>query len=189
MSATSYALDAAAILGIGTPSTEPLPAPIPGEIVLRIPDSLSLQGLRDSPIGKQLMHQQDWYDKYQWSKEALPAGTYRLRVPVPGSNRKTASEQAAMLPAGEELAPVVLVAAALLCIQRQGGPDPLNGDWTRCAEQTAGGCRVGLTWYVGGLYGTTAGTTFGAAACGRRPSGLPSEACPSSPRPFRGLEP
>src|SRR5207302_231647 len=91
-------------------------------------------------------------NKYPWSKKALPAGTYRLRVPVPKSNRKTASEQNAMLPAGENAAPVALVVAALLCIQLQGGSDPLNADWTRCAEQTVVGGRVVLIWSVGRLF-------------------------------------
>ena len=97
------------------------------------------------------MHPHDWYDKYPWSKDALPAGIYRLRVPVRDSNWKTASEQDAMLPAGETSAPVVLVAAALLCICLQGGPDPLKNGWTRCLERSIVGDRVGLTWNVGRL--------------------------------------
>jgi len=152
MSVTSSSvLDAAAILGLGTPSTEPLPPLEAGWIVLRIPAGLTLQALRDSPAGKKPMWQQDWYDTYPWSTEALPAGDYRLRLPVPGSGRKTFAEQRALLSPGEQVAPVVLVAAALLCIKRQRGPDPLDGRWTRCAEQTAGGFRVGLLWYDGRL--------------------------------------
>jgi len=152
MSATSSSvLDAAAILGIGTPSTEPLPPPEEGWIVLRIPDGLTLQALRDSPAGKERMWAQDWYDTYPWSTEALPAGDYHLRIPVSGSRRKTFAEQQAMFPPGEEVAPVVLVAAALLCIERQRGPDPLNRSWTRCAEQTAEGHRVVLFWSDGRL--------------------------------------
>ncbi len=146
MSANDNCFDAAAVLGIGTPSADPLPAAAPGEVVLRIPDGLSLQALRDSPVGQALMHQQDWYDRCAWGRIAPPAGVYRLRVPVAGSNRRTASEQEAMLPAGETLAPVVLVAAAMLCIKRAGGPDPLNGDWTRCSEKTAVGDRAVLAW-------------------------------------------
>ena len=144
-----YAFDAAAILGIGTPYTEPLPAPEPGYTIIRIPEGLSLLALRESAIGKRMMWPWDWYDKYQWSREALPAGTYRLRLPVPDSNRKTGGEQQAMLPPGEQLAPAALVLAALLCTHLQGGPDPLGDDWTRCAEQTASGYRVALTWRVG----------------------------------------
>jgi hypothetical protein len=104
---TGYSLDAAAILNIGTPSADPLPAPIPGEIILRIPDGLTLQSLRDSPVGQKLMHNQDWYDKHAWSKQALPAGIYRLRVPVPDSNWKSAEEQDRMLQAVETLAPAL----------------------------------------------------------------------------------
>jgi hypothetical protein len=147
MSNTTYVFDVAQVLGIGTP---PL-----GYVTLRIPDGLSLQVLRDSEIGKKLMHDQTWYDRCVWSTESPPAGTYRLRLPVPGSNLKTAAEQAAMLPADEKLAPVVLVVAALLCIHLQGGPDPLDNGWTRCADQSAGGCHAGLTWVGGrlGLFG------------------------------------
>jgi hypothetical protein len=91
------------------------------------------------------MHPRDWYDKLPWAKEAPPAGVYRLRLPVPGSERMTAGEQAALLPAGETLAPVALVVAALLCIRLQDGVDPLDGGWTRCAEQTAG-YHVDVAW-------------------------------------------
>ena len=147
----SYSFDAAALFGLGIPSADPLPTPIAGEVVLRIPAVLTLQTLRKSPVGRNLMHPHDWYDKYPWSSTALPAGTYRLRVPVPGSNRKTASEQDAMLPAGETSAPVVLVAAALLCICFQGGPDPLKNGWTNCLERAVDGDRVVLTWCDGRL--------------------------------------
>ena len=147
-----YSFDAAAALGIGKPSTEPLPTAAPGEVILRIPDGLTLHVLRKSPVGKILMWQMDWYDKYQWSNETLPAGIYLLRVPVPNSNRKTVGEQEAILPVGETLAPAVMVAAALICIRLQGGSDPLNDGWTRCREQSADGNRVVLTWVDGRLY-------------------------------------
>ena len=45
----SYCFDAAALLGIGTPSADPLPAPVPDEVTLRIPDGLTLQNLRRNP--------------------------------------------------------------------------------------------------------------------------------------------
>lgn len=145
--ANAPVFNAAAILGIGTPSTEPLPDAEPGFVTLRIPDGLTLRALRDSGVGKTLMYSQDWYDECPWAKEAAPTGTYRLRLPVPGSNRKTTREQVALLPAGETLAPVAFVAAALLCIRLRGVADPLSGGWTRCAELTAGGIRVALTWF------------------------------------------
>src|SRR5262249_21943948 len=147
-----YACDVASVLGIGTTSSDPLPQPEPGEVVLRIPDGLTLQALRDSPAGQTRMWRQDWYDKSPCSKAAPPAGRHRLRIPVPGSQRKTCAEQQALLPQGEQVAPVVLVAVALLCIQRAGGADPLQDRWTRCAELAAGGCRVDLDWSVGRLF-------------------------------------
>jgi hypothetical protein len=141
-----FSFDAASALGIGTPSSEPLPAPEAGFTIIRIPDGLSLQALRDSHVGQRLMNRQDWYDKYQWSREALPAGVYRLCIPVPGSNHKTFAVQQAMLPDAEQVAPVVLVVIAILCI-RQGVIHPLRGAWIRCAEQSADGQHVVLAWY------------------------------------------
>ncbi len=150
--ATRFVLDAAAVLGLGTPSSAPLPEAEVGWIVLRIPDNLTLQALRDCPVGQELMWQQGWYDKYPWSSAALPAGDYYLRLPVPGSQSKTFAEQQALLPPGEEVAPVVLVAAALLCIRRQGGPDPLDNEWVRCKEQASDGDRVSVDLDQGRVY-------------------------------------
>ena len=148
----SYVFDVAQVLGIGTPSTEPLPAVEAGYIIVRIPDGLSLQSLRDGAIGRKYIHPQYWYDEYGWSKVALPAGTYRLRIPVPGSNRKTATEQAAMLGAGTPFAPVALLAAALLCSKLHGGPDTIGRGSIRCNEQSALDDHVVLTrlgWRLG----------------------------------------
>ncbi len=147
--ATPFVLDAAAVLGLGTPSADPLPPPEAGWVVLRIPDNLTLQALRDSPVGKELMWQHGWYDQYPWSSAAPPAGDYALRLPVPSSRGKTLAEQQALLPPGEEVAPVVLVAAALLCIKLQDGRDPLNTDATRCKEQASDGDRVLVHLYQG----------------------------------------
>lgn len=135
--------DVATILGIGTPSTKPLPVAEEGCLIVRIPDGLSLQVLRDSGVGRQLLRQQHWYDKYQWSKESLPAGTYRVRIPVPNSKAKTPDEQRSV----GHFAPVALVAAALLCCRVQKGlwPDPLEGDILRCREEVEGR-PVELTW-------------------------------------------
>lgn len=147
---SDYAFDAAAILGLG-PSTDPLPQPEPGEFCLYVPAALTLQALRDSPAGKELMDPQHWYDRHPWSSKAPVAGVYRLRIPVPGSQHKVFAEQQAMLAEGEEVAPAVLVAAALLCLKRQGAPDPVGCRWTRCAEQAAENFGAELTWCAGRL--------------------------------------
>jgi hypothetical protein len=153
MSQTLRSFDVSTVLGIGPPCSDPLPAPERvNEIVLRIPDGLTLIGLRDSAIGQKLMHRQDWYEQYEWCRQALPAGIYRLRIPVPGSYGKSFAEQQAVLPVGEQPAPVVLVAAAMLCMEKSGQPDPLRGTWTRCAESAAPGGRAALAWVVGRLY-------------------------------------
>jgi len=152
------AYDAVVLLGFGAKSAEPLPEPAPGEIVIRygswVPQQgWSLQGLRDEPMLRMcnIMWEQDWYNDHAWSNEILPDGIYRLRVPVPGSNRKTFAEQQAMLSPGEQVAPVVLVATALLVHYAETGEDLLKNDCTRCKEQTVDGCRVGLRWDEGRL--------------------------------------
>ena len=145
--------DAVSILGFGNPSEESLPEAKNGEVLLRY-GGWSLQELRDCSgvRERKLMWEQDWYHKYPWSNEKLPSGIYRLRIPVPNSNRRTFAEQQGSLPSGEEPAPVVLVATALLAHRLQTGEDLMKTDYTRCKEQTAGDSRVGLDWGGGRLY-------------------------------------
>ncbi len=146
-----YAFDVAALLRIGTPSTDPLPQPVPGEVILRMPDGVMFQNLRSYPSVEHLLWQRKWFDGDDWSTKTLPAGLYRLRLPVPDSNEKSASEQEAMLAEGESVAPAVLVAVALLCISLQGEPDPLHKGWVRCLEETSDHVRVELAWGNGRL--------------------------------------
>ena len=127
---SSFTYDAVAILGFGEASTEPLPEPAPGEIIIRVGD-WSLQDLRDSKIGNELMHQQDWYDKYDL---AMTEGIYRMRLPVPDSNRKNLTEQKGLLLSDEEVAPVALGASALLVHLKEIGNDLLKNNWCRCEE-------------------------------------------------------
>ena len=146
---SGFTYDAVNILGFGEAATQALPQAAEDEVVLRY-GGWSLQELRDSAIGQRLMHRQDWYDTYPWSTEKLPSGVYRLRVPVPESSGKTFADQKRMLPNGEQIAPIVLVASGLLVHYLQTGEDLLKKDWTRCREQTADG-RVGLGWHCGRL--------------------------------------
>ena len=139
--------DAVSLLHFGEPSANVLPAANPGEIVLRY-GGWSLRELRDKC---ELMHRQDWYDRYRWASENLPSGIYVLRLPIPDSNRKSFDRQKALLLPEEEPASVVLAASALLSVRLAGGQDPLRGDWTRCKEQADVGYRVGLDWYGGCL--------------------------------------
>jgi len=145
------AFDAVHLLGFGEASTERPPEPAPGEIVLRY-GGWSLTQLRDTEVGRRLMWDQDWYERCDWASACVPEDVYRLRVPVPGSTNKTFDEQQATLPHGEEVAPVVLVASALLCLRLQGRPDPMKGGWTRCRERTSADHRVELGWHDGRLY-------------------------------------
>lgn len=142
--------DAVSLLGFGEPCDDPLPDAAAGEVVVRY-GVWSLRELRDSAVGRKLMHQQDWYDRYEWSAAKFPAGIYRVRLPVPETNCKGFAEQQKLLLPGEEPAPVVLAATALLCHRLQAGEDLLNGDWARCKEQTDAGRRAGLHWDDGQL--------------------------------------
>jgi hypothetical protein len=144
-----FAFDVGTVLGIGTPIAQLLPESTDGEIVLRLSVSISLIGLRDSDVGKLLMQQDSWYEKYVWCRQVFPAGAYRLLVPVPESFGKNFPEQQELLGEGEKAAPVVLVAAALLCMQRSENSDPLNGKWSRCAEPTAPSRYAVVAWRNG----------------------------------------
>ncbi|MCA9370485.1 MAG: hypothetical protein KC680_00810 [Candidatus Peregrinibacteria bacterium] len=139
----SFSYDAVAILGFGEASTEPLPKPAPGEIVIRVGD-WSLQDLRDCDTGKELMHQQDWYDKYDCMTAKLTPGVYRVRLPVRDSNRKNFSEQKGLLLSGEDVAPVALGAATLLVRLKETGNDLLENDWCRCSEVLPDGRHAAL---------------------------------------------
>ena len=142
----SFTYDAVAILGFGEASTEPPPEPAPGEIIIRVGD-WSLQDLRDCEVGKELMHQQDWYDKYDCASTKLTAGIYRVRLPVPDSNHKNFAEQKELLLSGEEVAPVALGASTLLVHLKETGNDLLKNDWCRCEEALPDDNRVVLYIY------------------------------------------
>jgi hypothetical protein len=156
MSTEGLSLDVATLLGIGIPDSTPLPEAEAGEIVLRISEGISLIGLRDSAVGRELVCRQDFYEQYDWSRQPLASGLHRLRLPVPNSNRKTFDEQRVLLAESEQVAPVTAVALALLCLEKAGYPDPFDADeddeaWARCTE-TADGLRVALYWCIGRLY-------------------------------------
>jgi hypothetical protein len=140
-----FAYDTVSILAGLSVRPGTLPQPGPGEIIINY-GGWSLQELRDMFIGRSLMHQEDWHNEYPGSTEMLPPGTYRLHIPVSDSNRKTFAEQEAMLPSGEQTAPVVLVATAILTHCLQTGQDLLENGFTRCREQTAEDGHVALYW-------------------------------------------
>jgi hypothetical protein len=141
--------DAVALLGFGPAGAAPLPGTAPGEVVIRY-GGWSLRQLCDSAVvqARQLVWDQDWYNKHSWSSEGVAPGIYRLRIPLPHSTNKTFAEQIGLLGAGEEAAPVCLVATAMLAHLLATGTDLLAGAWTRCREQGAFGNRV--TVRIGG---------------------------------------
>jgi len=142
----SFCYDAATILGLGKASDEALPDPAPGEVVVRV-GAWSLQDLRtcETVVRGNLMWDQGWYKEYPFSREKLTPGVYRVRLPIPDSNRKNYNEQRKLLLSGEEVTPVALATVALLCHLKQSGKDLLDNDWTRCAEALPDEDRVVLT--------------------------------------------
>ena len=144
----AFAFDALSLLGFGPVSADPLPAATPSTIVIRY-GGWSLQELREKH--QNLFHNQDWYGKKLWNSEQFPSGIYVLRLPVPDSNRKTFDEQKALLLPGEESAPIVLAATALLAMKLSGAEDPLKDDWTRCKEQAYSAIYFALRWDDGRL--------------------------------------
>ncbi|MFA6039196.1 MAG: hypothetical protein WCV62_00515 [Candidatus Peribacteraceae bacterium] len=141
----SFSYDAVALLGFGEGGGEPLPEPAPGEVVIRV-GAWSLLDLRacETVVRHNLMWDEDWYNEYPFSREKLNPGVYRVRMPVPYSNCKDFAEQKKLLLSGEEVAPVALAAAVLLCHLKQTGKDLLGYGWGRCAEALRGGLRVEL---------------------------------------------
>jgi hypothetical protein len=141
--------DAVALLGFEPGGAAPLPEAAPGEVVIRY-GGWSLRQLCDSAVvrTRQLVWDQDWYNKHSWSRAGVAAGIYRLRLPVPHSPNKTFNEQLGLLRPGEEPAPACLVVTAVLAHLLETGTDLLAGAWTRCREQGAFGNRVSVR--VGG---------------------------------------
>lgn len=149
-----FRFDAIRLFELGD-SIEPLPDPDPGEVVIRVGE-WSLQDLRDNPmvIRGNLMPAVRWCDVHDWSRKKLIPGVYRLRLPIPGSNGRSLTEQQALFLPGEEVAPVSLVAVATLCRLMQETREPLEGHWFRCAERLASpaGYRVLLGVSEGRVY-------------------------------------
>lgn len=120
-------------------------------ITLKVKKSFSLISLRNSSAGRRFIDQQNWYDDFGWSLEEIPPGVYHLRLPIQGSANRKFAQQKRLLSDGEAVAPVALVAAAILAIQQSGKPNPLEDRWTRCAEVNFLGDHVALNWSNGQL--------------------------------------
>ncbi len=152
--APSFCYDAVSILGLGEASSELLPDPAPGEVVIRV-GAWSLKELRNCEIvvRKNLMWEHNtWYDRYDWGRAKLTPGVYRMRMPIPDSGDKNFAEQQKLLLSGEEVAPVTLAATVFLCHLKETGKDLLANNWTRCAEPLPDELRVELTVLRGRVY-------------------------------------
>jgi hypothetical protein len=149
--AKGIAFDVGTVLEVGSADNSPLPEAGDGEIILRVPEGISLAGLRDSTIGGFLMHWQQSYEQFDWSRQPLAAGIYKVRLPIPGSNFKTFEDQRFLLMEHEQVASVTLAAIALLCLRMCEFPDPLNDGFVRCAASATTSVRVALCWFAGRL--------------------------------------
>ncbi|MGC3971599.1 MAG: hypothetical protein QM775_30925 [Pirellulales bacterium] len=139
------AYDAALILGLGEAACEPLSVAEPGEMVIHV-GAWSLQDLRTckTVVRHSLMYNQDWYNGHPFSHEKLTPGVYRVRLLIPGSNRKNFNEQTTLLHDGEVVAPAALVAVVFLCLLTQAGQNLFGNDWTAPPRNRS---PTGTAWY------------------------------------------
>jgi hypothetical protein len=120
-----------------------VPKAAKGEIVIYY-GGWGLAELRSSHAGKIRMWQdQAYFDDWGWKVEA---GYYRLRLPIPGSNCRTADEQILELhrshATGWEPAPIALTTTALLVHLTETGNDLLDGNGCRGSEKLDGDLGV-----------------------------------------------
>src|SRR3989338_1048805 len=127
--------DAVALFGFGEPSAVPLPAAGPDEIVIRV-GAWSLLEFRDSPVvlRNDLLWVQDWYERYPWCRQKLEPGVYRVRLPIPDSNRKSTAEAKCLLLPDENILQVCLGATTLAAHLWKTREDLLRGNFCRCDE-------------------------------------------------------
>lgn len=138
---TRQSYDAASILGLGEVSSDPLPDPAPGEVVIRV-GAWSLLDLNA------LLPKQPWYREFPCSSTKLIPGVYRVRFPVLDSNNKSFGEQKKLLLPDEEVAPVALAVTVALCQLKQGCYT-LHEDWCRCAEELPNQTRMAIHAFFG----------------------------------------
>lgn len=137
--------DAVTLFGFGSEAAEALPEAREGEVIIHY-GGWSLQELRDNKFIREqdLMWVQDWYNRYGWSTEKLPSGIYRVRLPIPKSNRTDLTGQKKLLLPGENPAHIVLEATAWVAHKLKTGQDLLNGDFIRSEHETESGSRAVL---------------------------------------------
>jgi hypothetical protein len=170
------ALRVAELLGIQYTAEElaglgPPPEPLPGFVTFFDP-GLSGAALRDHAVVRErtLLCPLMWYEKYDWSKRQDTPRYRQLRVPVPGSFRRTFSEQLGMLVPDEEVASTRSVSMLLVIHALATGERLLSDRWVRCADEGLDGHRVDVGGFgaygliVGSLWDDDRGAKVGVAA-------------------------
>ncbi len=142
----SFSYDAIHILSDYNLKCEPLPKPAPGEVVIRV-GSWSLKDLCEfeTVMKQRLMADLGYYKKYPFYRQKLTSGIYRLRMPIPSSCGWNYDQQCKLLLPGEEVAPIALAVAALLCHFKEAGKDLLHIDFARCAGTFLDGSHMALS--------------------------------------------
>ena len=116
---------------------------------IRLHNAVSLVSLLQGELKKRILVQQFQYINRPWASAQVPAGAYRLRLPIPFSNSRTTGEQSSLLFSGEKPIPIALALLTLLRCE-PGSGNPLRYDWKlRCAEGGEGadtGYRATLSW-------------------------------------------
>jgi hypothetical protein len=139
---------------LGWPPT-PLPAAKAncGEVIFRYGGG-SFHTIRE--VGVELGQVEPLPDRKveDWEHVLVPAGSYRLRAPIPRSYNRSTSEQSALLVPGEYMAPAALVLAVSLCFRVTHPESPVPYNRVRCADLGPDGhpievCRFDPVYAVG----------------------------------------
>jgi hypothetical protein len=140
--------DAAVILGLGEPSSKPLPKPVPGELIIRV-GAWSFRDLCTAVTDG--MDKEAREDSSDWTRVTLTPGTYRVRMPIPDSYTRQFGIQCRLLLPGEKVLPPTLAAAVLLCYWQQEHEYLLEcrPSYVRCDEVRPDGYRVLVGMWAG----------------------------------------
>jgi hypothetical protein len=141
----------ASIFGFSHLMQGELPQANLGEVVIWY-GGWSLQDLGNNSLvrSKKVMSSASWSDYSDWFKQSIPAGFYRLRIPVPNSGNNFFNNQTLLLAEGEQVAHPVLVVTAELCHYLQTGARLLNGIGVRTNQKYSDDI-VGIHWFEGSL--------------------------------------
>lgn len=146
---SGHSFDVASLLGIGTPSSEPLPFAKPGDAILRVSEDIYFETLvRNDWIRKKMILVPN--GSHLGNRVPVRAGVHLLKLREPNSCGKTYVEQLSLQEGREgDVASATLVAMGILCL-RAGGADSFRQGGFRCVWNENEVAFV--TWSFGRLW-------------------------------------